>query len=450
MTAFLNGHSPERAILVGVRLPRDRERASLWTMRDSLEELAQLATTAGAEVVGTVTQSLHEIDPAYLIGRGKVEELVELCAELQADLVIFDHELSPRQQRNLERALNPHAQQGAVLDGGRDIKVLDRTALILDIFARRARTREGKLQVEKAQYEYLLPRLAGQWSHLERLGGGIGTRGPGESQLETDRRLVRRRLAQLDEELEEVRRQRSLYRRRRHRRQIPVVALVGYTNAGKSTLLNALTDAGVLAENRLFATLDPTTRRIRLPDGLEVLVTDTVGFIQRLPHSLVEAFRATLEEINEADVLIHVLDISHPNAIAQAAAVQQTLDEIGIEAKPVVTALNKIDLLPNGLPVEASAFPHAVPLSALHGYGIEELLREVQRVLASDHVRVTVHIPYRAGRLVELFHQRGVVEREEYTDDGTRITGTLPRAFLADFDTHARVEELVPSAQLLP
>lgn len=446
MTGFLNGQIPERAILVGVRLPREREHEGLWTMHDSLEELAQLAMTAGAEVVGTVTQSLHEIDPAYLIGRGKVEELVELCAERRADLVIFDHELSPRQQRNLERALNPHAAQGSVPDGAHDTKVLDRTALILDIFARRARTREGKLQVEKAQYEYLLPRLAGQWSHLERLGGGIGTRGPGESQLETDRRLVRRRLAQLDQELEEVRRQRSLYRRQRHRQQVPVVALVGYTNAGKSTLLNALTDAGVLAENRLFATLDPTTRRIRLPDGLEVLVTDTVGFIQRLPHSLVSAFRATLEEINEADVLIHVLDISHPNAIGQAAAVQQALDEIGIAEKPVVTALNKIDRLPNGLPAEAADFPHAVPVSALHGRGIEELLREVQRVLADDHVRVTVRIPYRAGRLVELFHQRGVVEREEYTGDGTLITGTLPRAFLRDFDAHARVEELAPSS----
>ncbi len=293
----------ERAFLVAVEV----RGGGAWNSESSLDELAQLAGTAGAVVVGRTIQRLDSPNPATYIGKGKLAEIIALRPQLDYDLVIFDDELSPSQQRNLEDALK--------------VKVLDRTALILDIFARRARTREGALQVELAQHEYLLPRLAGQWSHLERLGGGIGTRGPGETQLETDRRLIRNRISRLKAQLEQVRRHRALYRARRAKQGVPVVALVGYTNAGKSTLMNALSGAGVLAENRLFATLDPVTRKVGLPGGGFFLLTDTVGFIQKLPTQLVAAFRATLEELADADLLLHVVDITHPDAAEQAETV---------------------------------------------------------------------------------------------------------------------------------
>ncbi len=361
---------------------KDGRRPRQWDADSSLEELALLADTAGARVVGKVIQRLQRPDPAYYVGRGKLQEIVSLRATLDYDLVIFDDELSPVQQRNLEQALK--------------VKVLDRTALILDIFAQHARTREGRLQVELAQHEYLLPRLRGQWSHLERLGGGIGTRGPGETQLETDRRLIKRRIQQLRRELEEVRKHRALHRGRRHREGLPLVSLVGYTNAGKSTLMRALSGADVLVADKLFATLDPLTRRVRLPGGSFFLLTDTVGFINKLPPQLVAAFRATLEELHEADLLLHVIDITHPNAAEQAEAVEETLHDLGLADKPRIAVLNKIDRLQrhDGRPIRGldeisdllphleSWQPQAALVSALRGWGIDRLLSRVEQSLA--------------------------------------------------------------------
>jgi GTPase len=367
----------ERAYLVAVA-PKD---GSGWNAQSSLDELAMLAETAAAQVVGRTLQRLERPHPATYIGKGKLEELVALRQETPYDTVVFDDELSPSQQRNLEGAL------GA--------KVIDRTALILDIFAQRARTREGNLQVDLAQHEYLMPRLAGQWSHLERLGGGIGTRGPGESQLETDRRLIRTRIARLRDQIEQVRRHRQLYRRRRAKTGVPVVALVGYTNAGKSTLMNTLSGAGVLAENRLFATLDPVTRKVELPHGGHFLLTDTVGFIQKLPTQLVAAFRATLEELTDADLLIHVVDITHPNAADQAQTVEETLAELGVADKPRLTVLNKVDLLDtaDGEPVAsldeladlrrelARTRPDALLISAARRWGLDSLMTRIDDAL---------------------------------------------------------------------
>jgi GTP-binding protein HflX len=369
--------APERAYLVAVE-PKGGQG---WSTQSSLDELAQLANTAGAQVVGRTLQRLDRPNSATYIGKGKVEEVVALRQELPYDVVVFDDELSPSQQRNLEEALK--------------VKVIDRTALILDIFAGRARTREGRLQVELAQHEYLLPRLAGQWSHLERLGGGIGTRGPGESQLETDRRLIRNRIARLRDQIEEVRRHRQLYRRRRAKQGVNVVALVGYTNAGKSTLMNTLSNARVLAEDRLFATLDPVTRRVELPGGDYFLLTDTVGFIQKLPTQLVAAFRATLEELTDADLLLHVVDITHPNAADQAQTVEETLAELDVADKPRLTALNKVDLLEtaDGQPVRALADleelrlelartrPDVLLISGERGWGLDALLERIADAL---------------------------------------------------------------------
>ena len=302
-----------------------------WSAEDSLAELAQLASTAGAEVVGKLIQRLPAVSKTHYLGRGKLDELPSLKASTGYNVVIFDDELSPLQQRNLEEALQ--------------IKVIDRVALILDIFAKRARTREGQLQVELAQHEYLFPRLAGQWSHLERLGGGIGTRGPGETQLETDKRLIQRRISRLEAQIEDIRKHRQLYWLKRRKTGIPIVALVGYTNAGKSTLMNALTHAGVFVEDKLFSTLDPTTRRLSLPDGRGVLLSDTVGFIRKLPPTIVSAFKATLEELSEASMLLHVVDITSHNASEQCQVVEDILAELGLKDKPRLTALNKIDLL---------------------------------------------------------------------------------------------------------
>ena len=334
-----------------------RNKPHLWTLEDSMEELGQLAYTAGAEVVGSLSQRLQKATRTY-VGKGKLEEIQALREDLEADVVIFDDELTPGQQRNLEDALK--------------VKIIDRTALILDVFARRARTREGRLQVELAQHEYLLPRLAGQWTHLERLGGGIGTRGPGETQLETDRRLIRNKIQRLKKELDDVRKQRELYRNRRKRQGIPIVSLVGYTNAGKSTLLNALSDAGVVAEDKLFSTLDPVTRRIRLPGEGFFLLTDTVGFIQKLPPSLLAAFRATLEELEEADGILHVVDITHPNAAEQVQVVDELLTELRLDGKPRIWAMNKMDLLK----AERSE-DRIVAVSAAKGWGLDSLLEAV-------------------------------------------------------------------------
>ena len=365
----------ERAVLVGVELKRRR---GLWGLEESLTELAELARSARAIVVATVTQRMDRPTQAYL-GKGKLEELKGLLYAKSASTVICDDELTPTQQRNLEKEL-----------GG--AKVIDRTALILDVFAQRARTKDGRLQVELAQHEYLLPRLAGQWTHLERLGGGIGTRGPGETQIETDRRLVRQRIQKLKRDLEDVRRHRARYRARRIEMEVPVVSLVGYTNAGKSSLLNRLTKANVMAENLLFSTLDPVTRRIKTPAGRDVLLTDTVGFIQKLPTAVVAAFRATLEEVQESTLVLHVLDIAHPNASQMAAVVEGILKDLGIADKPRLVALNKADLLDEN--VDAETLSRALQLadgelggvftSAETGTGLGTLLREIDDALSAE------------------------------------------------------------------
>ena len=346
-------------------------RTALWSLEDSLLELGQLALTAGAEVVGTTTQSLEHPTGTY-VGKGKVEELIELVDLLHYDTLICDDELTPTQQRNLEAAF------------GERVKVIDRTALILDVFARHARSMEGALQVELAQAEYLLPRLAGQWSHLERLGGGIGTRGPGESQIETDRRIIGARITQMKKELNEVRKQRARHRQHRVRSGIPVVSLVGYTNAGKSSLLNKLSRSDVVVRDQLFSTLDPVTRKVMLKDGTYVLVTDTVGFIQKLPTSVVAAFRATLEELQEAAVLLHVVDISHKNAAQHVEVVGKILKDLKLTEKPRILALNKADLLD---PDADSSFltevsgATAVLTSVQSGLGLDELLDALEDVV---------------------------------------------------------------------
>jgi len=358
----------EKAFLVGVD---SKESADSWSIDNSLEELSYLAKTAGVEVVGRLAQKLDRPSPTYYLGKGKLEELIKFREQSSYSVVIFNDELSPRQQRNLEETLK--------------VKVIDRTALILDIFSRRAHTREGQLQVELAQHQYLLPRLAGQWSHLERLGGGIGTRGPGESQLETDRRLIRRRIHRLQNQIEAVRRHRGLYRQKRRRSHIPIVALVGYTNAGKSTLLNALSQANVLAEDKLFSTLDPVTRRLFLPGGQQFLLTDTVGFIHKLPPSIVAAFRATLEELTEASLLLHLVDITHHNAAEQFQTVEEILVNLDLADKPQITVLNKIDVAGNQEEMNALAQTKygkppddtTIVISALKGWGLDKLLAKI-------------------------------------------------------------------------
>jgi GTP-binding protein HflX len=344
------------ALLVGVcRHPQAR-----WEAEDSLAELEQLARSAGARVADAVLQERDRFDPRYLIGKGKAQEIRQRCAGV--DLVILDEELSGSQQRNLEQLLGK--------------RVVDRTGLILDIFAQRAQSREGKLQVELAQLDYLLPRLAGAWTHLERLGGGIGTRGPGETQLESDRRRVRTRMAKIRRDLEQVRRHRALLRRPRRKVPFPILALVGYTNAGKSSILNALTHAGVVVRDQLFATLDPTLRRLTLPDDRVALLSDTVGFIRKLPHQLVAAFQATLEEIQEAAVLLHVVDISHPHAEAQQAAVESVLGELGLADRLTILVFNKIDRLGRS-PFAWRPGSGRVAISAKTGVGLDELRQEI-------------------------------------------------------------------------
>ncbi|MBC8078039.1 MAG: GTPase HflX [Chloroflexales bacterium] len=420
----------QRAFLVGAEVYSAH---SPWTAEDSLNELELLADTAGLDVVGKAYQKLSSPVPKFFVGPGKVKEIAALREELKYDLVIFDDELSPSQTRNLETELN--------------IGVLDRTALILDIFAQHASTHEGRIQVEMAQYVYLLPRLRRQWTHLERqagtgggtsAGGVVGLRGPGETQLELDRRIIDRRMAWLKEQLADVHRHRELYRQRRRSSGVPVIALVGYTNAGKSTLLNALSGAHVRAEDQLFATLDPTTRQVGLPGGGEALLTDTVGFIQKLPTQLVAAFRATLEEITEADLLLHVLDITHANAQEHAQTVQKTLKDLKADGKPIITVLNKVDMLAGVDEAEVSRIAENlglpadyVAISAERRWGTDALLARIESTLGGAMTELEAVIPYKRNDLVALWHQRGVIDEESYEEGGTRIHGRLP-APLAD------------------
>lgn len=402
--------APARALLVGVEVP-----TSDWPLEASLDELAQLATTAGIDTIDRVVQRMPQFNPATLIGSGKVQELAELARFHNCDAVLFDVELTPRQHRNLENELQ--------------IQVLDRTALILIIFGQRAHTKEGRLQVELAQVEYDLPRIARQWSHLSRQRGGTQQRGEGEKQIEVDRRLLRRQKEYIEEELEHVRTHRQLHRERRKDTGAPVVALVGYTNAGKSTLLNRLASAQTFAEDKLFATLDPTTRRVRFAGGQEILLTDTVGFVQRLPTTLVAAFRATLEEVNEADLLVHVVDASHPSVYRQIEAVDQVLEEIGAAGRPMLLALNKADLLPPDTLLHLQGMAQKLPMvqvSAKEGTGIEALLRCISENLLHNFVALDVVIPYQHGELVALFHQYGNIESEDYEEAGTHIRGHMP------------------------
>lgn len=421
----------EKAFLVGVEL---RSEPALLSLEDSLEELALLADTAGLDVVGMETQRLDKPSSSTYIGSGKVEEIKAIVEELMADVIIFDSELSPRHQRELEEAFGPL------------VKVIDRTALILDIFAQHASSSDGILQVALAQLEYRLPRLTRAWTHLARQAGGasgrtggvggVGLRGPGETQLEVDRREIHRRISKLKEELEKVRAHRSRYRAQRQRSHIPIVALVGYTNAGKSTLLNRLANSDVYVANQLFATLDPTTRRVELPGGHASLFTDTVGFIQKLPTQLVAAFRATLEEITEADLLIHVVDITHPNALAQWEAVNNTLADIGADHIPAITALNKVDILPDPEAARQTLddFPKAVPLSARTGEGIQDLLRSIETELFEIFIPIKVRLPFQEGQLISIFHEQGRVEKIENERNGTLLTGSIPGRLLARFE----------------
>jgi GTPase len=430
----------ERAFLVGVEIFGQDE---LLSLNDSLTELALLAETGGLDVIGQATQKLNHPNPQTFIGPGKVEEVKALVDELRADVLLFDEELSPRHLRELERIFI-------------DVRIIDRTALILDIFAQHADTREGALQVELAQYEYRLPRLTRAWTHLARQAGGgagrsggvggVGLRGPGETQLEVDRRDIRRRIDHLKSDLEKVRVHRQQYRNRRKQSRIPVVALVGYTNAGKSTLLNLLTDADIFVADQLFATLDPTTRRVELPGGHLALFTDTVGFIQKLPTALVAAFRATLEEIAEADLLLHLVDVTHANARAQAEAVGQTLAEIEADHIPVITVLNKIDRLadPDRAQQALASFSKSVAISALKGLGIQELLQAVSGQLFETYTPIRVLLPYQEGALISLFHEFGQIDQIEHARKGVMIAGRIPGRLIARYRSFERLNAVHP------
>ncbi len=404
----IEDQAPERVLLVSVDTGE-------FDAEVSLAELAELTATAGAEVVGTATQKKESPDKATCLGSGRAQEIALQCEAEDIDLVILDRELSPTQLRNLEDIF--------------PCRVIDRTALILDIFAGRARSAEGRLQVELAQLQYRLPRLAGQGTSLSRLGGGIGTRGPGETQLESDRRHIRRRIGAIREQLEKVESQRKLRRQRRRKDGIPTVAIVGYTNAGKSTLLNRLTDAGVLAENKLFATLDPTARALRLPDGREIMLVDTVGFVRRLPHQLVQAFHSTLEEAVEADVILNICDASSPHANEHLQVTGDLLGELGCGDTPVLQVMNKCDLIPDMTELTNG---RCLYISAVTGDGIPELLQALALALPPDRRKVKLLLPFAKGALAEQCRREGSVEHEEYVPEGLSMTVTLGARLLAE------------------
>jgi GTP-binding protein HflX len=441
----------ERALLVGL----ERKGHDKWAVRDSLEELRELAQSAGAEVVDLTSQKRDAPSAPTFIGSGKAAELAVQCREMQADTVIFDDDLSPAQARNLSEIL------------GTNIKVLDRTELILDIFAQRARTREGKIQVELAQLQYMLPRLAGLWTHLSRQRGGIGSRGPGEQQLEVDRRRVMEKIGRLRHDLDLVRKNRKIERGGRERLHWPLVSIIGYTNSGKSTLMNALTGANVLAEDKLFATLDPTSRKLRLPNNQNIMLSDTVGFLRKLPHHLIESFKATLEEVAAADLLLHVVDVSNPHALEQIKAVEVVLHEIEAWGKPTVVALNKIDRLAVGdvvgrVPSRGGAedatsgdvayndvnvldkflreFEHAVPISAKKGKNLDALLHEISNQLHGRRVNVTLSIPADKAKTIALVYRSGYVTARTQEDGNVVLQAQIPKVLAGELTPYV-VEE---------
>lgn len=413
----------ERAVLVGVKRPNQR-----WTTESSLAELERLADTAGAVTVAKTVQKLDTLNPRTFIGSGKVEEVAGLCRAHAADVVIFDDELSPSQQSNLEKLI------------GKDIKIIDRTALILDIFALHATSREGRLQVKLAQNEYLLPRLRGMWAHLasNRMGGGVGSRfGEGESQLEVDRRMIRKRITSIKRELVDISKTRSLQRKQRDRSGVYKVALAGYTNAGKSSLLNTITGAEVLSYDKLFATLDSTTRKLTIPDGRELTLTDTVGFIQKLPTTLIEAFKSTLDEISGADLILHVVDVSDDDFKEQIDTVNEVLEQIGAEKISRIEVFNKSDLLgAEQLEAYRLRFPHAVFTSTMTKEGIDELMKRIGIAAEAHQVLMDVLIPFTKGDLVSFAHKRCSILSEEYTENGTRLSLRVSPEFSMRFEDY--------------
>ena len=411
----------EKTVLVGL----EHDGVTRWDLEESLSELRELAATAGANVVDTVTQKLQHPTAPYYIGKGKAEEVAAICTEHGAGSIIFDDELSPAQGRNLESVTSK--------------KILDRTQLILDIFARRARSREGRLQIELAQLQYLLPRLTRMWTHLSRQTGGIGTRGPGETQLEVDRRRVQERIARLQKDLEEVRKHRAIQREGRARHQWPVVAIVGYTNAGKSSLLNRLTKAGVLAEDKLFATLDPTTRQFVLPNKLKVLFTDTVGFIRKLPTTVIESFKATLEELKSADLLVHVVDVSHPQWEEHIAATESVISELDAAGKHTLIVFNKIDRVSNPEAIEAALarYPHSVAVSVKTGENLEQFVDELQNQLSAWRLRQRFRIPQSDSVSLAELHRAGHVVEIAYEGDDALVTAHIPPALETKFARYA-------------
>lgn len=409
MAFFENIQTPETSVLVGLD-------TGDYDAEVSIDELEELAKTAGSKVLAKIIQKKEKPDPATYIGSGRLKEIRDFCRDNEADLIIFDCELSPSQQRNVENFT--------------DVRVIDRTTLILDIFAARARSKEGRIQVELAQLKYSLPRLGGKGTELSRLGGGIGTRGPGETKLESDRRHIRRRIEALSAELKEIEKRRIRMRNRREKTGIESVAIVGYTNAGKSTLMNTLTNAGVLAQDKLFATLDPTARALTLPDGRQVMLIDTVGLVRRLPHELVEAFKSTLEEAAAAHVILNVCDASSPECSEHLEVTQKLLKELGCESTPVISVMNKCDLVDNIY--DMPAIGKTVMISALQGKGLDRLLKEIEKALPKTRSRAKVLIPFSSGAHAGRIRTEGVVISEEYTPDGILIDGIIPISILEE------------------